>query len=1019
MALQKIRVPVLIRGGLAQDREDVALGLGEGFVTMENLRYDRAGVLKKRKGHEAVSNEGFRGLSSLPTGQIRSLHTYRGAIVAAMGFNDPILATHTAVGWSQHGLACPLSMRRRALLRVTEKPVAAAQTVVVGPYTIVVYRVDTFLFYKQILTSTGAVLQDDRRLQDDCSQHRAFAVGDDVVVVYWNNLDNELRAFRLKPNLGSPVVQSAELTLEINPITFPFDGCAAQEAGQFYVAWVPFRTGVRVIKCSIGGLPLDAPTVVAGPLTHADIDAVSLHAVVHESSNRLWVSFARFNGGVADIRLGRWNAAPFALAGVGTVYTDPTAVATSARTVCSPGGWVGWEQIPGDDGGGAILLDAGGGSPGARVRVRELFQSRFFRRAGADWIFLGEDGSYALVRLDQGEDLPPVHTYHGAICWREAIPTPIAAPLADVCVSGTQAWRWGALVLTGIPSTASAVPAGRSGVDLVDLDYFIDQAPVNLATERANCLTFGGAMAPIFDGAQVVESGFFRPPTIRAAVPSAGGGGAIEGGDVAPGQPFVYLYRAVYEWQDARGNWHYSEPSQPVAVQIGSALPLARVDLEVTCLALTRRGDLAGFLGRRARVALFRTLKNTTGPYYRIDDPNVTTYANERNSAVVFPDDGLSDAALLATGFGQLYTTGGVLESQLAPPALALAAWQNRLWLVSGEDPRVVCYSKEILPGEAPQFHRTQLFVQIEEEATAVAAAGPVLLIFSRTRTHALSGLGPAMTGALADWRGPTVVSETIGCVDARSVVTFPGGTLFLAEKGFHLLTSPQAPPAFVGGPVQAITDEYTVCRAAAHDPENGRVLWVMARASVTAPSVIVVWDYLRSAWFAWTAGGTSDNRYPRALAVLDGATWYANNATVLRQSDTATGDGGEYFSWRLRLPWVRLQGITGFQRLWRVVVALKRSAGVKVLTILRSDDSDAADQTAEHNLAALAAEANGRLQLETHVVQQKGRSAQVELVEALTGSSLDESGTLELYGIDLEVGQKRGRNKVTADNRR
>ena len=38
MALQKLRIPVLMRGGLAQDTDEIALGLGEGFVLQENLK---------------------------------------------------------------------------------------------------------------------------------------------------------------------------------------------------------------------------------------------------------------------------------------------------------------------------------------------------------------------------------------------------------------------------------------------------------------------------------------------------------------------------------------------------------------------------------------------------------------------------------------------------------------------------------------------------------------------------------------------------------------------------------------------------------------------------------------------------------------------------------------------------------------------------------------------------------------------------------------------------------------------
>jgi hypothetical protein len=1021
MALQKALVPVLLKGGLAQDTDEIALGLGEGFVLVENLRYDRGGVLKKRDGYEPVAADTFRGLSTVPTDKARSLHAHRGALVAALGSR---VATYTLNGWADHGLNAPGTLRRTSAVRIPEASLENAQVVANDTFTVVTWLASDFLLYKQFDTVTGAVLQDERILvAGGVVRHRAFECGGDVVVVYYTTT-TELRAFRLKFNYSSGTVVSPDLVLDTVAHDGPFDAAASVgEPGVFYVAWVVLRTGVRVGKYTVpGGPPLGALTLTAGPLTHADPDASGCGLGLYNNGD-VWVAWSQLTGAVLSIRLGRWTPSPFAFAGATTVHTPGIPAASHAnRLVVSYDGWVGWANAPA--GGGFQLCDSAGLATGSRAIVyRAVPQSRFFRHDAADWIFLGEADTYFLVRPDQGQDLPRTVTYHGATCLDVAGGTLATHPFGEVELLGAARFRWAALVRTGVVSPSSTTTKGRKGVDLVDLDLDPNQAPVVVSCEANGCLVTGGALASWFDGQQVTEQGFLRPPLIELTTVVAGLG-SIEGADIAPGIHNVYLYRACYEYQDERGLWHVSEPSPPVAVSVTLADTNAKIVLQLAHLLATRRGDVPWPGGRNARVAVFRSLKNNPdpsgllGPYYRITDPNGANLPNARGQNFQTYEDTLSDAQVLALGFGQLYTDGGVLPNRLVPSLLAVTTWQGRVWGVSGEDPRQIVYTQELLPGEAPGWNPSELFVQVEEDATGVAPAGGSLLIFTRRRIYALSGLGPTLAGQGADWRGPTVVSEAVGCVDARSIVDFPGGVVFLAEQGFHLLPSPQATPVFLGGPVLQLTRDYPVCRGSAHDEANGRLLWTMART--TGQSLTLVFDYLRNAWMVWTPAGTSSTRYPGPLAVLDGQHWYGNAADVLRQ-DTVPTDDGNYVPWRLILPWARLGNVAGFERLWRVCVSLKRSVGTKLLTRLRTDDSTALDQEAEHDLGTLDAVTGERLVAETHVARQKCRSVQVELSEELVEPSdpTTESGTLELYGVDLEIGRKKGRWKTAPENRR
>lgn len=1022
MALQKMRAPVLLKGGLAQDTDDVALGLGEGFVLQENLKYDRGGVLKKRHGYSALTDSTFRGLASVDLTKVRSLHSHRGALVAALDDDPTTLTSYTDAGWSEHGWAAPCALRRQSAIRLGEGSVDNVQGNVTGAWTVISYVVSEFLFYKQLDTETGAVVQDERLLVGgDCKGHRAITLsGGDVLVVYYfdDGATTELRCFRLKPNTGSPFVVSPDLVLDTVAIT-GFDAVAdPTDPDVFYVAWCP-RFDIKVQKLTVGALPFDAPVSVAGPLTHAEPNTTGALCCDIYGNGDLWVAFSRFSAGTCDVRLGRWTTSPFAAAGFSTVYTDATAAAGTPRVVVGLDGWVGWEPV-GTGGGGFQQMDGTGATTGSRRYLWHCkIESRYFRHRSHDWLLVRDvyADHYALVRPDQGQDSPSTWAYHGAVCLDIAAGVGLF-PLADVSSVldlGSNTFRWACGVRNGVVNPNTALTKGARGADLVDLYFDHNQAPCLSATEAAECLVMGGGCTPHFDGQAPVESGFLRAPVILSHTVT-GGGGSIEGAGAAPGDYNVYLYAAHYEWQDARGNWHRSEASTPYVVEVSLADTNATVQLTLATLGLTRRGDTLLFGGRNARVALFRTEKNApSGPWYRLDDPTLSEVKNERGSEYRTYSDDAADSAIIALGFGRLYTEGGALDDQLPPPSLAVATWQQRAWLISGDDPRQIHYSKQILPGEAPRWNRSQLFVEIEEEATGLAVNGATLLIFSRSRIYALSGEGPADTGALANWRGPYAVSEAVGCVDGRSIVDFPGGTVFQSELGFHLLTTPQAPPVFIGSSVLQVVRDYPICRGAAHDEAGGRLLWTMARSQ--GQSLTLVFDYLRAAWQVWSPGGESSSRYPGALCVHQGAHHYAAGLGLMKQS-TSLQDDDQYFSWRLILPWARLQGVAGFQRLWHVLVALKRSSGVNVLVRLRHDESTAIAQETAHTLADLDTETGGRLVIDTHVAQQKCRSVQVELAEELvTGET--ETGGLEIYGVDLELGQKKGRFKAAQENRK
>lgn len=1032
MALERFPVPVLIQGGLAQDKEDAALGLGEGFVLVENLKYDRAGVLKKRGGYAAYSGLDFRTGDPVPIENTRSLHSHRGALVAMLqsglvgvnGGDLPLAASYTESGWTQHGAAASAAIRKRTALRIPVASVTNPQLSRVGSWYVLTYLIDGALCYKQWDITTGAVVQDERRLVNEhVIAHRAIEVNGDVVVVYKYSFTSgmsstiELRAFRLIPDAGLSTVVGPDLVVYSGTHNSPFDATPDEVTGtDLWVSWVVPLVGVKTAQVALGvGTTLTLGTT----LTHAAVDATAC-SMAQNGNGQVWVAYHEFVNG--DAYLLRYNRAPFALAG--PVVTLETGLNEVRRTAVSQGGWVFWEGDNNSFGGGqGVFYQAFDGSGVAIFAVTgrvfwSHLASRPFTRRGDDWVWLRDYSTrgYALFFPDQVAGAPLSGSYHGAIALDSCIDADPGRnfPLANVERDGDDdLWRWAAPVQSGIVSAGSVANRGRAAVDFVDLDFRRNQETLVQSCEAAGLLQLGGGLAPSFDGQQVTETGFLRPPfSVGQSV--AGGGGAIEGADIAPGVHNVYLYRFVYEWQDERGNWHVSEPSDPVSISVSLANTLAKVTFSLATLCLTRKGDTLFDAGRYASISVYRTRKNDPTRYFRLTDPNAITLLNQRDQAQLTFEDTLSDTQMLALGFGVLYTDGGALPHLAAPSALAVCTWGNRQWLVSGEDPRFLLFSKELIPTEGPAFNHVELFLQLDDDLVALAPQGASLIAWSRGRTFALSGEGPTDTGALSNWRGPSIVSEAVGCADARSVVSFPGGVVWLAEQGFHVLTGPGGQPQFIGAPVLDITRTYPTCRGAAHQPDQGLLLWTMAAAN--GASLTLVYDYLRNAWYVWTAANS--DRFPQATCVHNGDHTYACDDGIARQYPGAVGDNDVYFRWRLILPWARLEGVLGFERVWRVLLAIKRATGVDLGILLRHDEETAVAQSHTWSLSTVTAPSSHRLALDLHVKRQKCRSMQVELYEQLTNDTGPESGTVEIYGLQIDLGRKKGRPKLPPANR-
>ena len=96
----------------------------------------------------------------------------------------------------------------------------------------------------------------------------------------------------------------------------------------------------------------------------------------------------------------------------------------------------------------------------------------------------------------------------------------------------------------------------------------------------------------------------------------------------------------------------------------------------------------------------------------------------------------------------------------------------------SAEPDRSVWFSQQLQTDETPRWHEG-LKVQLtdsDERIVALASLDQTLVIFTRSRIFAVSGLGPADTGRDGAFSGPAPIATAFGCLDPGSVVSTSRG---------------------------------------------------------------------------------------------------------------------------------------------------------------------------------------------------------------------------------------------------
>jgi hypothetical protein len=1048
MSLQRQVIDIPLAGGLRQELAAELVPPGQ-FLRLQNYLVDQAGKLTKRQGYQALDNQLLESGSLPPLEWVGSCTT--GAELLCAGdqdADDNFARGHRLYGWSPEVSRWiprrPLSavtVERRPLVRCAQDlddasaQVALAESPALRAVAWIVdlagstatkqvhFRVDSL--------TTGAIVVKETWINDATSDEPdgglvCFAI-DDYFFVGWTVANRttgatDFRGWRY--NFVTRVADGSPTTYHIGGLIDAADWDAAPcDDTHFGLVWVETGTpgSVKTQNFTIAGYLTVATTTFASggaaahaPTFHSNGTSATIGCIADD--------LPRIRGTNAGLSTSVWGPNLIDSAGVWSQITvhrrsdgltwaawrGALAATSTSRHVAT-----------------GLYNDAAGaaewGAP-SRLYHQELWSRPFQLDGRTCLITTTYDGStarlsgYSVIDLEARSsitNLPRVCV--ASVAHFEAQPR----PRLNLAFAPTYDTRALCVAVVGGNTVSS------DQVDAVQLDCSLEQPGLWRACEAQGLLVLTGGQTSCYDGRQVVELGFAQRPRIVDT--------ELFYGDPGPegvaGDGNKYLYRAVYAWRDGRGNIHYSEPSDPYTVTVGvdGANTTAAVVVHVETCTLSRKDEEKSVqVPNYVEILFYRTEANPAAgaPYYQLNlfgsKDNLST-----NARAIFTDN-FSDADLVQLGYGSLYTDGGVLPDTLAPPSRHACVHKNRLWLADAERQGVVWFSKLFVPGEAPRFpvggEFTLVCADSPDEVTALASLDDNLAVFTRSRVYLVSGDGPGDTGLGGAFQGPSLLTTSAGCVDARSVVSFEGGVFFLSADGLQLLTRDGSIEP-VGQSVREFLDRYPTCLSALVDAPNRRVIWLFQTANTS--TIHIVFDYQRGLWSTWLLADGSSGTQACGQALWGGMHWIGAYGAPMGQGyQESAYDGPEWPVALWRSAFVRLGAIGGYQRIWRVVLSgTYRGSSEQRIRFYTDDQNSGADQEENINiLSGFDGFGQPTTPLIVGVANQKCRSISVEVedgVPTVSGWSETEHMGVDWYGLTLEIGQKPGVWKGSQGNTR
>ena len=529
-------------------------------------------------------------------------------------------------------------------------------------------------------------------------------------------------------------------------------------------------------------------------------------------------------------------------------------------------------------------------------------------------------------------------------------------------------------------------------------------AAAPIATKVQNgAAVIGGSFVAWYAGTWTEELGFASAPVfyiedgVYPVDATTGGATTLADG--------TYRYLAVWETYDERGFLHRSLPCPPMAHTKASAGGEDSVQFKVKTLPATNRMDIPA---RAVSVIL-----------YRAGSDNIAKRITAPTRVVHNVDTGHYTGVITDLGQTQgptLYTDGGSeIEAVMPEGARIPVVVNDRLWLGDLYRRTRVQYSKPVVPGSAtetalaPEFNEGfGMLTPSGDEVTGMAELDDKLLAFTARAVYVLSGSGPDDGGAGSDFSDLTIVSADAGCIEARSVVSYPEGVFFQSKRGIYQL-SRGLQVQYIGAPVEDTLAAFPTITSAVVVPKETEVRFTATNAAGTDGRVIV-YNYDEKKWAVWQLTGPGGGDVALVGACVHKDVYHAvTSGGIVWQEQAASwlDDGTQYVPLRVESSWLQGGRQSGWQRIKNVIALCDEKDAHNLTLEVRNNFEDGSSQVATWSAADIAALSVEQLRL--RVRRQKCTAIKAILYDSDAGPATTTGEGYTVAGLVMEIGIKKG----------
>jgi len=444
-----------------------------------------------------------------------------------------------------------------------------------------------------------------------------------------------------------------------------------------------------------------------------------------------------------------------------------------------------------------------------------------------------------------------------------------------------------------------------------------------------------------------------------------------------------YTYTVIYRQFDNAGKLLYSSPGPFITYTTTSS------QYGISLIAGT---TTAGFpeYNTTYTAVLYR---NTAAD--ALDFREVTTLiAPVATTSSLTYFDGASDTALSAADLPFLYAppSGGELPNDPPPACNIAVATQQRLFVVSSENPTQLYFSKPFDPTRAPEFNADS-YINIDPNTgpiVALAVLDGAVIVFKSGAIYSVTGDGPDATGNGA-FNDTVKLSSDDGCISQQSVLSTAAGIFFQSLRGIQLLDRSQV-VEYPGAPIEPLLAGQTVTSALLL-PASSQVRFFLSNGTV------LVYDYLLQRWSTFS----SVNGYYAASSTL----WNNSQVTLdntnlhINVENTGFTDNGSNITLTVETPWLGYASPQSWNRLRRVFLLGHYESTTTATLSFAYDWNESYIDSVSINTGTSLINGDSVLQWRIRAPRQVMQALKLKLVDStITG----ESYNLTNFGLEYSV---------------